>query len=134
MLETIQKVLILFIPASTVLFIAGLIGSLIAEEKPVEIIEKECAVCESCPEVKETPICEQVDNSDCNEKLKNCWYSYSNDCNMDCVECEICEDFSPKKQKYLEEIDSILKSRDECRSNEGNLYNKLKECESRLPF
>ena len=120
--------------------VAGGLGYAIKDSKPpviktvIEEIEviRQATTTEPSQELKEL----SITLSECDKKLKNCWYTYSNNCNDECVvtECEVCPDFAQERAEYKKEIDSLLKSRDEARASEGELADKLNKCEAMLPF
>ena len=122
---------------------AGAIGwSIHGSTPPLIIHEKstnECQIStklvatstEPSPELKELSI--TLNKAEAN--LRECWYSYSKDCNMECVipEVEECEDFSFERQAFLVEENSLQKTVSGCRENESKLLTDLKECRKMLP-
>ena len=96
--------------------IGGLIGYNITDKKTEEIIK----YIEVPAQVPLCPIEEPKEDVECLNKLKDCWYEFEHNCFE-------CEDFT-------EERNSLLRSRQECRTNEGKLLEQLQDCQNKLPF
>ena len=106
---------------------AGAIGWAVHDSTPPKIIYEKST--DECQNVLSTKECE--DNSvikesltTCTNKLKNAWYQYETNCNMECIIPE-CEDFGKERDGYLKQIDDILKSRDGARASESKLLTDL---------
>ena len=113
--------------------ISGAIGYTIKDSTPPVIVyrDTECATTtltvDSEPSIELKELSISLHNAE--TKLKNCWYSYSNDCNMDCVipACETCTDFSFERQEHLELEDGLMKKVDDCKEAERLLREEYED-------
>jgi len=118
---------------------AGAIGWAVHDSTPPKIIYEKST--DECQNVLSTKECE--DNSvikesltTCTNKLKDAWYQYETNCNMECIipECEECENFGAEKLEFIIEKDSLLKTVKDCREKESKLADEVKDLKNKYNF